>query len=282
MSRLLITGGSGYLGRHLVPMALAKHEVLYTYFSQDVLGLGAGRPLDIRDATAVTTLFTRFAPDAIIHTAGSNRGADMQAVIEQGTANVSRAAAQVGARLVHLSTDSIFDGRGGAPYKETAVPSPVNLYGRAKTAAEGHACQHPDHVIIRTSLIYGLEQIDHGTEWMTRALRAGQPVTLFDNQVRNPVWVQTLALACLELADHPHRGVLNVAGQQVMTRAQFSLRLLDYWDVRERETLRVGPSLGGEWPLDCALDLGLATAVLRTPLPGVDDVLRPFYGGANL
>jgi dTDP-4-dehydrorhamnose reductase len=276
MSRLLITGGSGYLGRHLVPMALAKHDVLYTYFSQDVLELGAGRPLDIRDATAVTALFTHFAPDAVIHTAGSNRGADVQAVIEQGTANVSQAAAQVGARLVHLSTDSIFDGKGGAPYQETAVPTPVNLYGRAKAAAEAHAGQHPDHVIIRTSLIYGLEQMDHGTEWMTRALHAGRPVTLFNNQIRNPIWVQTLALACLELLDHPYQGILNVAGRQVMSRAEFGLRLLDYWGVMERETLRIGPSLGGEWPLDCALDLGLATAVLRTPLPGVDDVLRPF------
>lgn len=282
MSRLLITGGSGYLGRHLVPMALANHEVCYTYFSQNVLGLEAGRPLDIRDATAVTDLITAFAPDAVIHTAGSNRGADMQAVIEQGTANVSRAAAQIGARLIHLSTDSIFAGRGGAPYKETAVATPVNLYGQAKTAAEASASQHPDHVIIRTSLIYGLEQMDHGTEWMARALNAGQPVTLFDNQIRNPIWVQTLALACLELVNHPYQGILNVAGRQVMTRAEFGLRLLDYWGITRRETLQIGPSLGGHWPLDCALDLRLATAVLPTPLLGVDEVLHPFYGRTNL
>lgn len=276
MSRLLITGGSGYLGRHLVPMALANHEVLYTYFSYDPLGLEQGRPLDIREATAVTDLISRFAPDAVIHTAGSNRGADMPAVVEQGTANVSRAAAQVGARLVHLSTDSIFAGRGGAPYGETAVPTPVNLYGRAKTAAEAHARQHPDHVIIRTSLIYGLEQMDHGTEWMVRALNAGQTVTLFDNQIRNPIWVQTLALACLELVDCPHQGVLNVAGRQVMTRAEFSLRMLDYWGITERATLQIGPSSGGQWPLDCALDLRLAMATLNTALLGVDEVLRPF------
>jgi dTDP-4-dehydrorhamnose reductase len=276
VSRILITGGSGYLGRHLVPMTLANHEVLYTYFSYDALGLAQGRPLDIRETTAVTDLITAFAPDAVIHTAGSNRSGDLPGVIERGTANVSRAAAHVGARLIHLSTDSIFAGRGGAPYGETAVPTPVNPYGRAKTAAEAHARQHPDHVIIRTSLIYGLEQMDHGTEWMARALRAGQPVTLFDNQVRNPIWVQTLALACLELVDHSHRGVLNVAGQQVMTRAEFGLRLLDYWGVMERETLQIGPSLGGQWPLDCALDLRVATAVLRTPLLGVDEVLRLF------
>jgi dTDP-4-dehydrorhamnose reductase len=276
VSRLLITGGSGYLGRHLVPLALAKHKVLYTYFSQDPAGRGEGRRLDIRDATAVAELVTSFAPDAVIHTAGSNRGADMQAVIEQGTVNVSRAAAQAGSRLIHLSTDSIFAGRGGAPYGETAVPTPVNLYGRAKTAAEASASQHPDHVIIRTSLIYGLEQMDHGTEWMARALNAGQPVTLFTNQIRNPIWVQTLALACLELVNHPYQGILNIAGRQVMTRAEFGLRLLDYWSVVRRETLQIGPSSGEQWPLDCALDLKRSTAVLQTPLLGVDEVLDLF------
>lgn len=274
MSRILITGGSSYLGERLVPLALADHDVVYTYFNHDPVAWPEGRWLDVRDATAVTHLITTFAPHAIIHTAGSNRGDDVVNVIEQGTRHIARAAGDVGARLIHLSTDSIFAGRGGAPYDETAVPTPVNAYGRAKTNAETLVSQHPNHVIVRTSLIYGLHQMDHGTAWMVRALRAGQPVTLFDNQMRNPVWVETLAAACLELVDLPYTGILNVAGQQVLSRAAFSLRLLDWWGVSERETLTVGPSLGGQWPLDCALELRRATAVLATPLPGVDQVLQ--------
>ncbi|MCA9875101.1 MAG: SDR family oxidoreductase [Anaerolineales bacterium] len=274
MSRLLITGGSSYLGQHLVPQALLEHEVLYTFFSHDPLGLPHGRYLDVRSETAVSQLVADFAPDVIIHTAGSNRGDDMAAVIEQGAAHITQAAASAGARLIHLSTDVVFSGRGGAPYDETAVPDPVNAYGRAKAAAETAVGAYPNHVIIRTSLIYGLEHMDHGTAWMAAALRAGQPVTLFDNQIRNPVWVNTLTAACLELAHHTYTGILNVAGRQVLSRAEFALKMLDWWGIEERQTLAVGPSLGEQWPLNCELDVRRAVALLTTPLPGVDEVCQ--------
>ncbi len=280
-TRLLITGGSGYLGRHLVRRAAAEWPGLFAYttFSADPLGLPQGTTLDLRDGPAVRRFVAAFAPDAIIHTAGSNRTPDMTAVIVEGTRHVCAAAAEVGARLVHLSTDSVFDGA-GAPYDETAAPRPLNEYGRAKAAAEALVAAHPDAAVVRTSLIYGLEEMDNGTAWMAEALRAGRPVTLFTNQRRNPVWVETLGRACLELAAPPAsaagawRGVLNVAGQQVMTRAEFGLRLLDWWGVAERETLSLAPDDGRRWPLDCEMDVSAAARLLMTPLWGVDEVLR--------
>jgi hypothetical protein len=81
-------------------------------------------------------------------------------------------------------------------------------------------------------------------------------------------------LACLELAAHDFTGILNVAGRQVLTRAEFGLKLLDYWSVDPRETLTIGPSTSGRWPLDCRLDLQLGTAVLNTPFLGIDEVLE--------
>ncbi len=277
MARVLITGGGSYLGQHLTPLARNEHEVCYTYFSQDVLALPGGVQLDVRQETAVARLITTFRPQVIIHTVGSNRGADVRGVIEAGTRHVTGAALAVQARLIHISTDSIFNGRADdphpPPYDESAPPSPVNEYGRAKAAAEAIVRQHPNHVIIRTSLIYGRWLMDHGTTWMARALQAGQPVTLFSNQIRNPVWVHTLSLACLELIQHPYTGILNVAGEQVLSRAEFSLKMLDYWDIQPRHTLTIAPSQNAEWPLDCRLNLNLARWLLRTPLPGVDEVL---------
>ena len=272
--RLLITGGSGYLGRHLVRRVAAgwPGEWRYTTFSTDPLGLPKGVRLDLRDGAAVARFVAAFAPDAVIHTAGSNRTPDMAAVIVDGTRYVAGAAARAGARLVHLSTDSVFGGD-RAPYDESAPPAPLNDYGRAKAAAEALALAHPNAVAVRTSLIYGLDEIDNGTAWMVEALRAGQPVTLFTNQRRNPIWVETLAAACLELVDNPYTGVLNVAGRQVTTRAEFALRLLDWWGVGERATLALAEDNGRRWPLDCAMDVRLAERLLRMPLPGVDEVL---------
>lgn len=271
MSRLLITGGSSYFGRHLVPLAAEAYEILYTFHQNDPLNWPQGRPLDVLDADGVHHLAGDFRPDVIVHTVGSNRTEQMDAVIRLGTAHVTQAAAAVNARLIHLSTDSIFDGR-DPPYDESAAPTPVNAYGRAKAAAEAIVRTYDNHVIVRTSLIYGLRLMDHGTAWMAQALQARQPVTLFSNQRRNPVWTETLSRTCLELAGHNYTGVLNVAGRQVLTRAEFSLRMLDYWGVTERESLVIAPS-DGTWPLDCELDLTLATTLLKTPLPGVDEVL---------
>ncbi len=272
--RLLITGGSGYLGRHLVRLATRQAGLTFAYttFSAEPPGLPQGARLDLRDGLAVARFVADFAPDAIIHTAGSNRTPDMTAVIVEGTRHIAAATKAIRARLVHLSTDSVFDGA-AAPYDETAAPAPLNDYGRAKAAAEALVAAHPNAVIVRTSLIYGLDEMDNGTAWMAEALRAGRPVKLFTNQRRNPVWVETLCRACLELVEHPYRGVLNVAGRQVMTRAEFGLRMLEWWGVTERATLSLGEDASGRWPLDCEMDVSLAARLLQVPLLGVGEVM---------
>lgn len=267
MSRILITGGSSYLGRHLVPLAVeAGHTVHFTHHQNNPALPGQAHLLDIRDETAVRTLILSLKPDIVIHLIGST--AAMAVAIRQGTGNVMWAARDVGARLVHLSTDAIFRGD-AAPYDETAPPDPITPYGRAKADAEKIVQQHPNSVIVRTSLIYGLEEMDHGTRWMAAALAKGEPVTLFSNQIRNPVWINSLCTAVLECAHNQYQGILNVAGRQVLTRAQFAMKMLDYWQIQPRDTLTIAPS-DGRWPLNCELDLGRATAVLKTELLGVD------------
>jgi dTDP-4-dehydrorhamnose reductase len=269
--RLLITGGSSYLGQHLVPLAQEGFAVVYTFFQSDPLALPGGQVLDIRQAESVRRLVVEWQPEAIIHTVGSNRSSDVAHVIQQGTQNIVAAAQAVSARLIHISTDALFDGR-QAPYRESDPPSPIHDYGRAKAAAEWLVAGHDNHVIIRTSLIYGLKIMDRSTEWIAVALSAGRPVMLFVDQIRNPVWAETLSQACLELVDLDFRGVLNVAGRQSMSRAEFGLRLLDWWGIEPGQTLTTGASTG-DWPLDCRLDLRLAASLLTTPLAGVDEVL---------
>lgn len=277
MSRILITGGSSYLGQQLVPQAKAAgHTVHYTFYQNNPTLPGTGYQLDIRDETAVRTLIFSLQPEIIIHLIGST--AAMAVAIRQGTGNVLWAAREIGARLIHLSTDAIFSGE-AAPYDETAVPDPMTPYGRAKADAEAIVQQHPNSVIIRTSLIYGLEQMDHGTRWMASALAKGEPITLFSNQIRNPIWIESLCQAILELVNHPYQGILNVAGNQTLTRAEFALKLLGFWNVQRRDSVKVAPS-SGNWPLNCELDLERVTAVLQTPLPSVDQVLQQTHSAS--
>jgi dTDP-4-dehydrorhamnose reductase len=280
MAKVLITGGGSYLGQHLVPLAATMFDTSYTVFRHDPQHEAPGYQLDVRDATAVRSLISHLRPEVIIHTVGSNLGEDMAEVIVQGTRHVTAAAQDVGARLIHISTDVVFDGRHG-PYAEDAPLTPIHAYGRAKASAEALVAAHADHVIVRTSLIYGLEGMDRGTAWIAAALRRGEPVTLFTDQLRNPVWVQTLCRACLELAGQNYSGILHVAGDQVLSRADFGLRMLDWWGVAERSALQFGLSDPERWPVNCTLDLGRARALLVTPLPGVDEVLQNAASGAD-
>ena len=134
----------------------------------------------------------------MIHTAYRQDGPEARSIVVDGSENVARAAAAVGARLVHLSTDVVFDGRAGRPYREDDVPSPCSAYGAAKAEAEARvAAAHPGAVIVRTSLIVG----GPGHAPSKHELAALDPeATFYDDELRSPVLVGDLAHALLELA----------------------------------------------------------------------------------
>src|SRR4051812_30886931 len=128
--RLHVTGATGYLGSELVrlqPDASTER-------------------VEIRDAAAVHVLLDRLRPETVIHTAYRQEDASVNV---DGSENVARAAASVGARLVHLSSDVVFDGLKGEPYVEEDPLSPVNPYAASKAEAERRvAAAHPDALIV--------------------------------------------------------------------------------------------------------------------------------------
>jgi dTDP-4-dehydrorhamnose reductase len=292
---MLVTGGSGYLGGWVVRLARANWRVSATFLTRpvdpDVNGeRGVNwRRLDVRDAAAVDALMADVHPAVVVHTAAANPGgdADFAATNVDGTRHVARATRSVGARLIHISTDVIFDGEKGS-YVEEDLPQPITPYGRSKALAEEEVrASEAEAVIVRTSLIYGWRpRIDRHTRWVVEGLRAGNPPHLFTDELRCPMWVESLAAAVVELAVMTHTGVpsilqrrhsdgaLHVAGAQSLSRYQFGVRLARFHGVdpgpivpaRSRES-------GLVRPLDCTLDCSRARALLRTPLPGVDEVL---------
>ena len=218
------------------------------------------RPSGSRSATPRRSreLLERLRPDVVIHTAYRQDEDDVNTV---GSENVARAAAAVGARLVHLSTDVVFDGRKGAPYVEEDPLSPVTDYGRAKAEAEVRvALAHADALLVRTSLLYG------GDKPSKHELSAHDPeFTFFTNEIRSPVQVTDLAQALLELAELDVSGPLHVAGADDVSRAEFA-------ELIARGPVRSAPAPETR-PLDCALDSSRARALLRTRLRGVREVL---------
>lgn len=243
---LYLTGRTGYLGREL---ARLRPDA-------------ATERVDVRDAAAVDALLGRLRPEVVIHTAYRQDPPDARPVNVDGSESVARAAARVGARLVHLSSDVVFSGRKGAPYVEEDEPDPVTDYGRTKAEAEARvAAAHPEALLVRTSLLYG------GAEPSRHELAARDPArTFFTDELRSPVQVTDLAHALLELAELDVSGPLHVAGADGVSRAEFA-------ELVARRPVRTAPAPETR-PLDCRLDSSRAQGLIRTRLRGVRELLR--------
>lgn len=268
--RLLVTGGSGYLGGEVVRRATAAgwSAVGTSFRSPGPLAL------DVRDRPAVAAVMAALRPDCVIHTAYLQDGPQAWATNVDGTANVAAAAASAGARLVHLSTDLVFDGRGG-PYREDDPAEPMLDYGRSKAAAE-HAVTSadPSAVVVRTSLIYGGEELSGHERRILEVADGHADLAYFTDELRCPVRVADLADALLAVASSDASGPLHLAGADGVSRYEFAC-LVAAAHGRRTDHLRTTRSAetAPQRPRDCRLDSGRAARLLGGPLPGVRAVL---------
>jgi dTDP-4-dehydrorhamnose reductase len=276
MRRLLVTGGSGYLGAWLMQVAVTRGwDVRGTCFSQP--GPEAGLlPLDLTQPEPVKRLLAKLRPDAIVHAACSNRDPANVAAIEPAARNLAGSAQALGARLVHISTDQVFDGE-HAPYDDSSPLGPKSAYGRAKAEAEASVTNLcPAAAIVRPSLIWSLEPLDRQTRWLVDDMRRGARVILFTDEIRCPVHLHDLAGALLELAGRPElAGPLNVGGRQALNRWDFGARLLAALDLSRATNVVPGTVAGSglQRPRNLTLRCTRAEHLLDARLRGVDEVL---------
>ncbi|PWU57253.1 dTDP-4-dehydrorhamnose reductase [Micromonospora globispora] len=266
---LLVVGASGFLGAEICRQAVAAGErVVGTYHSAavEVPGVDARR-LDVTDRAAVRALVAAVRPDAVVAT--PYRYADW-VVTADGAAHIAIAAAEAGARLVHLSSDAVHGGR-PSPYLDDEPPSPVFPYGAAKAAAETSVrAVDPGAALVRTSLIVG-----EGSKQIQLCLDAlAGRATLFTDELRCPVDVVDVAAAVLELVPSDYAGPLNVAGPDAVSRAEMGLlvaRRLGLDPAGMKTTTSAASGLSR--PTDVRLDSSRAAGLLRTRLRGITELL---------
>ena len=265
--RLLVTGGAGYLGSDVAARAQAQGWDVHASWLSARPPDGRPLRLDVRDEAAVARCLMRLGPQVVIHTAYRQADAEVWDAVVKGTHNVALACARAGARLVHLSSDLVFDGEREGRYAEDDEPRPASLYGRAKLAAERLVAELvPAAAIVRTSLLYG--KAEPGPQ---ERLAARADVAFYIDEIRCPTVVGELAEALLELAVREDvSGPLHVAGPDAVSRYELA-RLL----APDPAAVRAAEAPHGARPRNLALDCSRAAGLLRTRLRGVKEVLRP-------
>jgi dTDP-4-dehydrorhamnose reductase len=255
LATLLITGGAGFLGRELVRRAPERGwKVRATWWSSRPELPADWHHADVRDATAITEVVQ--GVDAVIHTA-YRQGDDEWSTNVEGSECVARASADL--RLIHISSDVVFDGSRGR-YREADPTGPVNSYGRSKAEAELRvAAVHPAATVARTSLLYG------GPEPGPQERLAREGSTFYVDEIRSPVRVGDLAAALLELLPLAVAGPLHLGGEDDVSRFDFAVAL-----GADPECIERAHTTPERAP-DVSLDSSRARALLRTRLHGVYD-----------
>jgi dTDP-4-dehydrorhamnose reductase len=223
--------------------------------------------IDIEDRFRMEAEFERLQPSVVINCAAFTDVDRCEAAPElahainaEGAENVARAATQAGCRMVHVSTDFVFDGRSDRPYTEEDPPAPLSMYGKSKLEGEQRvAAAGGDYLIVRSSWIYGPGRANFVDAIRTRA-RAGGVLKVVKDQIGSPTYVADLADALKRLIGIDHRGIIHFANTGQCSRYELAREILESTGITRASVEPIGTSQTGRLaprPAHSALDTSL-------------------------
>lgn len=284
--KVLLTGGSGLLALNWACAMRGSHEVVLATHKRRVNLAGTtAAPLPLDAPEAFCRSLERLAPDVIVHTAGITNveqcerepdiAREVNAVLSR---NVAQAAARIGTKLVHISTDHLFAGTRSL-YSEEAPPEPLNAYARSKLLAEewvGAAC--PEALIVRTNFFgWGHRDRESFSDWVYYNLTAGNALTMFDDVFVTPILADRVALGAHRLLEVGASGIYNVVGDERLSKYDFGVRLAEAFGLPKALLHRgkiAASQLFARRPPDMSLDNRKARERLGSSLGNIAEYLH--------
>ncbi|MBP6091632.1 MAG: SDR family oxidoreductase [Crocinitomicaceae bacterium] len=260
--RILITGSNGLLGQKIVnQLNHSKVDFLAT-------SKGENRnsnchalnyvEMDIANQQEVETVFEKFKPTHVIHTAAmTNVDQCEQNPIECNRVNFEAvqllmdASLKVNAHFQLLSTDFVFDGEKGN-YSENDTVNPLSVYAHSKVNAENYLLQSDftNWSIVRTIIVYGTaENLSRNNivYWAKEALENGQKLAIIDDQFRAPTWADDLAWACIRICSLNKKGIYHISGPETFSIFEIVQKIADFFQL-STENLTKSSSLNLNQP----------------------------------
>lgn len=242
--KILLTGSSGLLGNAYAEAAIRRgHQIIALYNRNEptIRGLSESIQLDAQEPEKLTGIALELWPDAIVNCAALSSPDDVDAnpkLAEKVNVALPRLLSQLsnhlGARLLHISTDMVFDGYSETPYRSTDMPSPGTLYGQTKLMAEREVLEHnpEDPVVLRIPILMGNSPSGQRSvhEKLISAIERGEKPTLFCDEIRQPCSASNVAEVLLELTERRDlHGIFHWAGAETMSRFEMGQRILQHF-----------------------------------------------------
>lgn len=274
----LLTGASGYVGRHLMHavscMSSAPWDLLSILPVSRTGILNRGACLDLTDANSVQQLVDKNEITGVIHLAAQSR----PGLCEQDTGlalagnvtttdNLLKACSKKKPYFLYVSTDMVFQGdRGG--YKETDIPDATNVYGQTKTQAEQLVQSYEGAwCIVRPALIYGapLAGRESSLSWTLKTLQSEEG-SFFRDEIRTPVWIDNLVSLIISLAKAKATGIVHAGGPDRVSRLDFATACADVWSIpsdKIRSSLLSDDQSSNWRPKDVSLRSEIASSLIE-------------------
>lgn len=240
--RCLVLGGTGMLGRAVVAEARSRGWA--------ALGLSRQQG-DVTDGGRLAFWIDFFRPEAVINCAAYTKVDDCESDPErafrvngEAVSHAAAAAARAGARLLHISTDYVFDGAAEEPYREDAPTAPLSVYGRSKLAGERHALAYDKGLVVRTSWLFGPGGSSFVSAMVRRIEEGALPLRVVDDQRGCPTYTRFLAGALLDLALRGATGVVHYRNREPASWYSFATAIARQWS----GTAEVVPVKTAEFP----------------------------------
>ncbi|MTI57011.1 dTDP-4-dehydrorhamnose reductase [Geosporobacter ferrireducens] len=236
--RILITGGSGQLGSELQRIFRNKQCSLgqiHEMYRDAQMIYTDKNTLDITNLKDVQKKIKKVQPDVVINTAAYTQVDQCESNIDLafrvntlGPRNLAVACEEIQAKLIHLSTDYVFDGESSMPYSEFDIPHPINIYGKTKYLSEEYVQQLCSrYFIVRTSWLYGMDGKNF-VKTILKASREKEALQVVSDQTGTPTNATDLAYHLLQLAVTDEYGIYHCTGNGQCSWYEFAKTILEY------------------------------------------------------
>ncbi len=286
---LLVTGAAGFLGTNVLRAAAAQERdvVAATNKGHTLIATAGLVHADLTDKAVVREMIGAIRPEWVLNCAAlanldecEKDPAKARAANVTAAGNLAAACAEFGARLAHISTDSVFDGNRGM-YSEDDVPSPVNVYAMTKLESERAVRELlPKSLVVRTNFIGVPVTPGAGlADWIASSVESGKPIKGFDDVIFSPLLATTLAERLFDMMDARLTGLYHLGASDSMSKYHLAVAIageMGYPDAKiERASLSDVPSAVRR-PLNTSLVSKRAEAALKTKMPTVLEAVKGF------